>query len=585
MTAADLVLLPAPRVIRLDGAMTASSKFRTDETGPMYAFAVAALHRRDPSPSPDALTVRFGELIGSDKPQHYLLIIERTSVRIAASDASGAFFAVQTLLQIVKQCDGQLPCVHIDDYPDIAVRGVMLDISRDKVPTMATLFELVDQLASMKFNQLQLYTEHTFAYRGHEEVWQNASPMTPAEVRELDQYCADRCIELVPNQNSFGHMERWLNHEKYKHLAEAPDGSDTPWNFRWKGPFSLCPTDPESLDLLADLFGQLLPCFSSKLLNVGCDETFDVGQGRSKAECDARGETTVYVEFLTKVNQLVESHGSRMMFWGDIIVKHPDRIASLPKQAVALEWGYEADHPFDEHARAFAAAGLEFYLCPGTSSWNSFAGRTDNAIENLKNAAWCAIDHGAAGYLITDWGDYGHTQYLPASYTAFAAGAAFSWCLSANREVAKSVAIAVHGFAGSSATLAKAWYDLGNVYRVECNPTPNASRIFRVLVLPPNDDHPEKHLSSADLEAILVAVDAAMAPAQNETGLAADELRNAATMMQHAVAVARRKLNLPGEPVDVVSSRWQHLVAEHRRLWIARNRPGGMEDSVGRLLP
>ena len=55
----------------------------------------------------------------------------------------------------------------------------MLDISRDKVPTMPTLFALVDRLAEWKINQLQLYIEHTFAYRGHEEVWRNADPMTP----------------------------------------------------------------------------------------------------------------------------------------------------------------------------------------------------------------------------------------------------------------------------------------------------------------------------------------------------------------------------------------------------------------------
>ena len=74
----------------------------------------------------------------------------------------------------------------------------------------------------MKFNQLQLYMDHSFAYPGHEVVWQDASPLPAEDIRALDRYCADRHMELVPNQNSFGHMERWLRHEKYAHQAEIP---------------------------------------------------------------------------------------------------------------------------------------------------------------------------------------------------------------------------------------------------------------------------------------------------------------------------------------------------------------------------
>jgi hypothetical protein len=39
-------------------------------------------------------------------------------------------------------------------------------------------------------------------------------------------------------------MERWLRHDRYRPLAEVTDGADTPWGYRWKGPFSLCPTEP-----------------------------------------------------------------------------------------------------------------------------------------------------------------------------------------------------------------------------------------------------------------------------------------------------------------------------------------------------
>ena len=116
-------------------------------------------------------------------------------------------------------------------YAKAPAIGYMLDISRDKVPTMASLRRMVDVLSALGYNQFQLYTEHTFAYKAHATVWADASPMTAGEIRELDAYCRDRGIELVPNQNSFGHLEKWFKHPEYRPLAEAPYGGvKTAWN-------------------------------------------------------------------------------------------------------------------------------------------------------------------------------------------------------------------------------------------------------------------------------------------------------------------------------------------------------------------
>ena len=278
----------------------------------------------------------------------------------------------------------------------------------------------------LKFNQLQLYTEHTFAYRGHEKVWNGWSPLTAADAGHLAEYAAQRHIDWVPNQNSFGHMHRWLVHEPYRRLAECPDGIEHPFSLAVE-PFSLCPTDPRSLELLKDLYGQLLPLATSPLFNANLDETLDLGQGRSKALCEQRGTEQVYLDFVHQVHGLAAAHGKRMMMWGDIILKQPELIDQLPEDIIALEWGYEADHPFAEDCRRFAASGRDFYVCPGTSAWSSFVGRTDNALANLASAAKHGRAHGAAGYLVTDWGDHGHLQPLIVGQAAWVAGACFSW--------------------------------------------------------------------------------------------------------------------------------------------------------------
>lgn len=319
-----------------------------------------------------------------------------------------------------------LPSLRVRDWPDFAHRGFMLDVSRNKVPTLATLRSLIDRLAELKFNQLQLYMEHTFAYRGHAAVWRGASPLHGHEIRRLGAYCRERFIELVPNQNSFGHFHRWLIHEPYRHLAECPEGFVHPFSPDPK-PFSLSPVDPGSLELLRDLYDQLLPHFESRLFNVGLDEAFDLGAGRSADLCRRHGKERVYLDFLRRVHGLVGERGRRMLFWGDIILRRPELIAELPGDAVALEWGYEADHPFAEDCRRFAESGIEFWVCPGTSAWNSFAGRVNNALANLASAAVYGREQGARGYLITDWGDHGHLQPLPVTWPGLVAGSGYAW--------------------------------------------------------------------------------------------------------------------------------------------------------------
>src|SRR5690606_12032611 len=319
--------------------------------------------------------------------QGYVLTVgEREGISIQPGGEPGLQYALATLAQLIRAAEGapgqlELPSLVIQDWPDVPRRGVLLDISRDKVPTLATLKSLVDRLASFKLNQLQLYMEHAFAYPGHELVWRDASPLCAEEIRELDDHCAARHVELVPNQNSFGHMQRWLVHPPYRALAECPDGFEHPWN--WSGePYGLCATDPASLRFLEGLYDALLPNFRSHQFNVGLDETFDLGAGRSRAACEARGTERVYLEFLREVHARVQARGRTMQFWGDIVIKRPDLLPELPRDAIALEWGYEADHPFAEHLAQLRAAGLACYVCPGTSSWCSIAGRTENALLN-----------------------------------------------------------------------------------------------------------------------------------------------------------------------------------------------------------
>lgn len=530
-------------------------------------------------------------------PQGYQITIAEGVIHVVASTSAGLFYGVQTLRQLLAQCGREVPNLRCSDYPDFPNRGVMLDVSRNKVPTMATLLDLVDLLASWKVNQLQLYFEHIFAYRSHPAVWQNDTPFTVEEILELDRFCRARFIELVPNQNSFGHLENWLVLPEYTHLAEAPDGCETRWGMRTK-PYGLKPTD-ESLQFLRTLYDELLPAFSSRQFNVGCDETIDLGKGYSQSLAEEVGVERLYVDFVRKIHREVRARGYTMQFWGDIIVEYPHLVRELPHDAIALEWGYEADHPFDEHGALFAASGIPFYVCPGTSTWNSIVGRTTNAVENLRNAARNGLKHGAIGFLNTDWGDNGHWQPLPASYLGLAAGAGYSWAFDANRDLALSEVISRYAFSDDTGIMGRIAADLGDVHRLAGISVHNASVLFRVLQATPEKLVEWLHTHELNdpahrLRAVLDAIDGIMGNLANanmqrpDAELIKREFTWGANMLRHACWRAIWALNIERKVENDSLRQWllqeaEKLLPEFEAIWHERNRQGGFAASMARL--
>ena len=453
-----------------------------------------------------------------------------------------------------------------------AVRGYMLDISRDKVPTMGTLKLLVDLLAKFDYNQLQLYTEHTFAYSQHKGVWEKASPLTASEIRALDAYCAMNGIELVPNQNSFGHLERWLVRPEYNHLAELPKGgAPLPGGGFKKFPTTLCPTDSASLEFLEGLYAELLPNFSSKLFNIGCDETFDLlGEGRSAAAVKEQGEGRVYLEFLKKVAALARQHGKRPMFWGDVILKHPELVPELPKDLIALDWGYEGNHPFLAEAEKFRQAGLDFYVCPGTSSWNSLGGRVENMRENMQAAEQAGHRFGAKGFLVTDWGDGGHWQPLAASLPGLILGGNLAFTgASAGKMNLEEALNAVMGVPLGGTLLR-----LGTLYLRGGALRANASELFRILA---NDHGYSRHPGLTDSvlsEISSIAEGCRHAASAYASGAFPNPWAQEIVHMANLIDAACNRRD---------ERRLRFLREEHDEVWKLRNRPGGMEDSAAKL--
>lgn len=602
-------LLPQPRKVRLlPGALLLDRPLRFDLAETAAAMVrqscqgAAQVLRRPSSSGQARSSVRTIHLrtaavgaAGASAEQRYRLRILPESIELHAAGPAGLRYGLTTLQQLLLAGGEAIQAMDIDDWPDYPVRGVMLDISRCKVPTLATLRNLIDRLSAWKINHLQLYMEHAFAYSAHRRVWRGASPLTAPQVRELDAYCAARGIELAPNQNSFGHLERWLRHSPYSDLAESDGPYTTPWGEVRTVRTTLNPLHPGSLRLVASLYEELLPLFRSRLFNVGCDETWELGQGRSRQACLRRGLGQVYLSFLKKIHRLVRRHGRRMMFWADIAQQHPDLLPDLPDDVIPLIWGYEADHPFDAQCRTWAERGLPFYVCPGTSSWCSFGGRTSNCLANLRNAAAAGRRHGGVGYLITDWGDFGHRQYLPVSYLGFLYGAAVSWCGRSNEGLDVARALSRHAFNNADGDGGRLWCDLGRVHELSGIQRPNRTVLFDCLRFAADDPRAVEGLTRKTVRVMREAVEDLLAraarwrPGGTEGDLVKGELQATAVVLRHACRRAayllgggRRRKTVAGR--RRLAAEMRGIIDRHRRLWRARNRPGGLAESLSYFL-
>ncbi len=357
-----------------------------------------------------------------DVGEGYTLDVTADEIRICADGPAGAFYALQTLRQIFAN-GTPIPCLHIEDAPDFAYRGFYHDVTRGKVPTVATLKRLIDQMAYYKLNSLQLYVEHTFEFKETEDVKNSFGYLTGAELEELDAYCKENFIDFIPSLATFGHMYEILQQPQYQHLRVLEDFTPSS-NFLGERMrhHTIDPTKQGSIELVQSLIDQFTPHFTSEYFNLCGDETFDL-KHHPKAEGD-HGQ--MYVEFVDRIIRYLKGKNKKVMMWADILLKHPETIEQLPEDTVFLNWDYSPNATQDATEK-IAALGRPQIVCPGTWSWDSLSELTDVEEKNISKMIDYGKKHGAIGVLNTNWGDYGNPCSIELAEYGMVFGAAKSW--------------------------------------------------------------------------------------------------------------------------------------------------------------
>lgn len=431
--------LPMPRKLTLnEGTFRLSHRTRivlcdTKPSALLYAEMLRDTIREETGLCLSILrgTPREGEIalreVCGREESSYGLNVRPEGVSLCAGSDAALCHGVQTLRQWVQRNGMALPALEIEDQPDLQNRGYYLDVSRGRVPTLATLKQYADLLCRYKINEWQLYVEHTYLFRDFSEVWRDETPLTAEEIMELDAYCRARCIELVPSLSTFGHMYKILSAKTNSDLCELRGSEKIPFSFTYAGEHhTLNVSNANAVDFIKSMIAEYMELFTSRKFNLCCDETYDLGKDKSLALAQEQGERGLYMSHLKTLCEFVLEKGRTPQFWGDILWRFPQAYSMLPKGVICLNWGYLPKQREDE-MRMLHEAGATQYACPGVCTWNRWFPLVEDSFSNNRVMCGHGRKFGAIGHLNTDWGDYAHICHPWFSVPGILYGAAFAW--------------------------------------------------------------------------------------------------------------------------------------------------------------
>ena len=434
-------LIPAPReftagtVAPLKGAVTITAGADKDdkfaagdlaaalkERGTKVAAAGGALRiqlvRSTSAEAKALLAARKLDFSAEMKDEGYVVVAEPKSIRVIGATAAGVFYGAQTAAQLITAHDGAFTVQTgvIRDWPAMRWRGFHDDLSRGPVPTLEFQKHIIRTIAAFKMNAYSPYFEHTLAYDSDPLVGPPGGAMTHEQARELVAYARPFHVEIIPEQEAFGHLHHALKYEIYSTVAETPHGH------------VLAPGQPESMNIIKRWFAEIDSLFPSKFVHLGADETFELGKGQTKEAVTRDGMGPTYLKFLGDIERSLRAQGSRktFLFWADIAEKSPNLVSSLPQDMIAVAWNYWSTSGFEKSLTPFSGSGMQTWVAPGVSNWSMTYPDNNTALKNIQGFVRDGQKLGASGMLNTSWGDDGEEIFNQTWYGVIF-GAAASW--------------------------------------------------------------------------------------------------------------------------------------------------------------
>lgn len=353
--------------------------------------------------------------------QGYVLLTSRNRCYDIAATSTGLYYGAQTIKQLVVHGlpglgrEPALRGVLIRDWPAMKYRGLSDDLSRGPIPTVAFQEHQVRVFSEFKLNVYSPYFENTLSYPKNPLAAPPGGAMTPSDVKKLVRYARRYHVTIIPEQEAFGHLNHVLTSDIYSNLAETPHGS------------VLAPGQPGSLQLIRQWFQQIAAEFPGPFIHIGADETYSLGKGQTKALVQKEGLNAVYIAFLKQIHQALAPLHKRILFWGDIAMRNPELVKTLPRNMIAVPWVYSPQpQGYVKWIAPYVAAGIKTWVAPGISNWKRVYPDLNVGFRNIQGFVDDGQSYGATGMLNTVWNDSGEGLFNLDWYGVLY-GAAAAW--------------------------------------------------------------------------------------------------------------------------------------------------------------
>ena len=287
----------------------------------------------------------------------YELIVSKSGIQIIASNNTGWFYGIQSLLQLFPELPDSLegvssvkiPAVTIKDAPRFSWRAFMLDEAR-YFKGMEQVKMLLDEMALLKMNVFHWHLTDDQGWRIEikkyplltqiaskrkstqvgplkwESPIQSAEPhkgfYTQQEIKEIVKYAKERHITIVPEIEMPGHSSAAI--AAYPWLGTAKQEIEVPIVFG-VGTDVYDVSDPKVKQFLTDVLDEVIAMFPSKVIHIGGDEvkynhwksSETVQDYMKENNLDSPAELQVY--FTNSISQYLQGKGRRMMGWNEIM--------------------------------------------------------------------------------------------------------------------------------------------------------------------------------------------------------------------------------------------------------------------------
>jgi hexosaminidase len=293
--------------------------------------------------------------------QAYRMELACHRVTITGNTATGVFYGVQTLVQLLKHENGSLllPEAQIEDWPDLQLRIIYWDDAHH-LEHVDVLKAALRQASFYKINGFAIKLEGHFQYQ-HAPAIVEPYALSPAELQELTDYGLKYHVQLIPYLDGPSHDAFILKHPEYAKLREYPDNN-----------YEFCATNPETYQFFEGMFEDLLSANKGgKYFVLSTDEPYYVGLANNEQCHEAERAKQLgsvgklFAEFVTKTAGYLHDHGRTVIFWGEYPLK-PDDIGALPNYLVNGEvYGPQFDPDFKAH-------GVRQLLFTSTVGWKEY---------------------------------------------------------------------------------------------------------------------------------------------------------------------------------------------------------------------